>query len=256
MKSWWQALDRILRGEATQPSALRGGRLEVPTGGLLAVIVLLGMVQGACMGTFGLFKPGGPDVEQFGASALKVPLLFGLTLLVTLPSLYVSNALVGSRLSLRSVVQLLVAALGVMMAVLASLGPIVAFFGVITTSQPFMVLLNVAVFGASGILGLGFLLRTLHRMNLVYEDRPDVPPDEVFEPIVEKGPPRVVHGTRARQVNTIFRLWVILFGLVGAQMSWVLRPFIGKPGEAFVWFAGRESNFIEGFFRALRELFS
>lgn len=264
MGSWWKALDQILRGEATRLGALRGGRLEIPTAGLMVVVVVLGVVQGVCMGTYGLFKPGGaPDVSQVAASALKVPLLFVLTLLVTLPSLYVSNALVGSRLSLRAVVQLLVAALGVMMAVLASLGPIVAFFGVITTSHPFMVLLNVAVFSVSGFLGLGFLLQTLHRMNLVSEDRYDVAPSEAFEPIAEKGSAAVQGALSrtegraiSRQVRMIFRLWVILFGLVGAQMSWVLRPFIGRPGDPFILFAGRESNFFEGVFRALGQLFS
>ena len=55
---------------------------------------------------------------------------------------------------------------------LASLGPIVAFFSASTTSYPFMVLLNVVVFGAAGMLGLVFLLQTLHRLNVVMSDPP------------------------------------------------------------------------------------
>ena len=98
---------------------------------------------------------------------VKVPALFFLTLVVTFPSLYVFNALVGSRLALGSVLRLLVAALAVMVAVLSSLGPIVAFFSVSTTSYPFMVLLNVVVFGVSGVLGLIFLLQTLQRSSLL-----------------------------------------------------------------------------------------
>ena len=87
---------------------------------------------------------------QVLASMVKVPLLFYLTLLVTFPSLYVFNALVGSRLRLGTVVRLLVASLGVMVAVLASLGPIVAFFSVSTASYPFMLLFNVAVLHGGG----------------------------------------------------------------------------------------------------------
>ena len=98
---------------------------------------------------------------------VKIPLLFYLTLLVTLPSLYVFNALVGSRLTLATVVRLLVASLGVMVTVLASLGPIVAFFSVSTTSYPFMLLFNVVVCGVSGGLGLSFLLQTLHRLSIL-----------------------------------------------------------------------------------------
>ena len=101
---------------------------------LSACIIVLGMVYGACMGTFALFRMMAPSGLQVLSSMIKVPLLFYLTLLVTLPSLYVFNALVGSRLTLLSVIRLLVASLGVMVTVLASLGTIVAFFSVCTTS--------------------------------------------------------------------------------------------------------------------------
>jgi hypothetical protein len=47
---------------------------------------------------------------------------------------------------------------------------------------------------------------------------------------------------------------VILFALVGAQMGWVLRPFIGRPELPFAWFRERESNFFAAVLRALGEL--
>ena len=57
-------------------------------------------------------------------------------------------------------------------------------------------------------------------------------------------------------VKTVFQIWVILFSVVGAQMGWVLRPFVGNPNVPFAWFRGRESNFFEAVFRALASLFS
>ena len=54
----------------------------------------------------------------------------------------------------------------------------------------------------------------------------------------------------------VFQIWVIVFGLVGAQMGWVLRPFIGSPDLPFVWFRGRESSFFQGVLRAFLSLFS
>ena len=51
-----------------------------------------------------------------------------LTLLITFPSLYVFNALVGSRLLIGAMLKLLIAAMAVMLMVLASFGPIVGFF--------------------------------------------------------------------------------------------------------------------------------
>ena len=160
-------LDRILRGDLTKVSSLKRDGIDVSPGRLSLVIIVSGMIYGICMGTFALFRMKGPHAWQIVASMVKVPLLFYLTLLVTLPSLYVFNALVGSRLTLGTVVRLLVASLGVMVAVLSSLGPIVAFFSVSTTSYPFMLLFNVVVCGVSGALGLSFLLQTLHRLSIL-----------------------------------------------------------------------------------------
>ena len=120
-------LDRVLRGESTRPSALRGGSIAVAPGRLTWAVTVLCMAYGACMGVFAVLSPGGPRSMQVVASMVKTPLLFYLTLAVTLPSLYVLNALVGSRLSFGSVFRLLSASLGVNAAVLASMGPIVAF---------------------------------------------------------------------------------------------------------------------------------
>jgi hypothetical protein len=57
-------------------------------------------------------------------------------------------------------------------------------------------------------------------------------------------------------VRLVFTTWVIIFGLVGAQMSWVLRPFIGDPSQPFQWFRHRESNFFEAFVNLFRTLLS
>jgi hypothetical protein len=197
-----------------------------------------------------------------------------LTLLVTFPSLYVFNALVGSRLSMVSMLRLVVAALCVMMAVLASLGPIVAFFAVSTTSYPFMKLMNVVAYAVAGSLGLSFLLQTLHRLSLAQmeEGEPIAPAEEAppetaapgIPPPYPTAPAYAAPGALERmrmraldpRVRTIFRIWVIVFGLVGAQMSWVLRPFVGDPHKSFTFFRERESHFFEAVVDALRKLFT
>jgi hypothetical protein len=263
MGRWWNDLDRILRGDATRVSSLGRGSIEVPIGGLAVVLVVLGMFYGMCMGCFALFKEEGPSYFQLVATTLKVPALFLLTLAITLPSLYVFNALVGSRLTLDSVLRLLLASLAVTMAVLASIGPIVAFFSLSTTSHPFMILVNVVVFGVSGSLGLSFLLQTLHRLSVA----PLLPPDlsgsdepgeeKPSEGAVIPGALEPLEGqVLGRHVKTIFRCWVILFGLVGAQMGWVLRPFVGDPNLPFQFFRGRQSNFFQGVWQAIVGVFS
>jgi hypothetical protein len=56
-------------------------------------------------------------------------------------------------------------------------------------------------------------------------------------------------------VKVVFRVWILVFGLVGAQMSWVLRPFLGHPGTEFALLRARESNFFEAVLSALSHLF-
>lgn len=263
MLIWIKYLDRVIRGDATRPSALRQGDIAQPVGGLTIVGAALGILYGLCMGSYALFQGADAPFLQLIATMIKVPVLFFLTLAVTFPSLYVFNALVGSRLSALSVLRLLVISLAVMLTVLASLGPIVAFFSASTTNYSFMLLLNVAVFAVSGFLGLRYLLITLQRLSDVLSespaDRPLVPPLPETE-LSSAEPVGALEPTSGRvigkDVNRVFRIWIMVFGLVGAQMAWVLRPFLGSPRHDFSWFRVRESSFFEAVFYALRNLFS
>jgi hypothetical protein len=157
----------------------------------------------------------------------------------------------------------MVAALAVTMAMLASWGTIVFFFSISTSSYPFMILLNVVVFAVSGSLGLSFLLQTLQRLSLVPPIPPATPALENLghaKPVEETPTPGALDPMEGQvlghHVKLVFRCWVILFGLVGAQMGWVLRPFIGNPDVPFEWIRGRESNFFQGVLHALARVFS
>jgi hypothetical protein len=259
MKGLLQVLDQVLRGEATSLAKLRQGRFDLPLGPLFLAIVVLGLIGGMGLGSYALFRSAGRSVPQFFASAVKVPLLFILTVVVTFPSLYVFNALVGSRLSMLSILRLIVACLAVTLAVLASFAPIVAFFAVSTTSYHFMVLLNVALCAISGFFGLSFLLQTLHRLTIAAEPAPP----EI--PLPAPGQPPMIPNAGAldptegrvpgRHVRAVFRWWIILFAVVGAQMGWVLRPFIGDPALRFTFFRARESNFFQAVWQHFISLF-
>jgi hypothetical protein len=261
MLNWLRELDRILRGEATRMAALRGGRMEIPAAGLSFVTIVLGMFYGLCMGSFAVINARAGSYLQMLASMVKVPALFFLTLLVTFPSLYVFNALVGSRLSFTSMLRLLVAAMAVMLALLASFGTIVAFFSFTTESYSFMVLLNVVVYAVAGFLGLGFLMQTLNRLTAALEaseffsastplTEPVAPAPVV--PLAQPGALERLHPP-AERAKSVFRIWIIVFGLVGAQMSWVLRPFIGG-GKEFALFRPRGGNFFEAVWTQLMHL--
>ncbi|MDF2440356.1 MAG: hypothetical protein JWN98_1340 [Abditibacteriota bacterium] len=125
MWDWMGQLDRLLRGEATRLSARPQSVVELPENGLPMVILILGLLCGLCMCFFALInKPVGNALLKMQFSTAKVPALFFTTLPATFPSLYVFNALVGSRLTLSSVWRLLIAIMAVMIAVPASISPL------------------------------------------------------------------------------------------------------------------------------------
>jgi hypothetical protein len=268
MLAWLQQLDRLLRGEVTRHDRIREGQFDVSAGGLAILIIVLGMVYGLCMGSYSLLREVSagvvdptPRYMQLVATTLKVPALFYLTLFVTFPSLYVFNALVGSRLRLANVLKLLIASLAVNLAVLASLGPIVLFFSVSTKSHAFVTLLNVVMFTVAGALGLIFLLQTLHRLTSWNQPQREVPATPV-EPTGEVPPetPSALDMPEGqvlgRHTRLVFGCWVVVFALVGAQMGWVLRPFVGNPALPFEWFRARQSSFFEAVLNILRALLS
>jgi len=249
VSSWLRELDEVLRGHKADRRLLASGTAHIPIGPLTAMSVLLGVAYGICMGLYALATRTPPCLMQTVAAAIKVPALFFLTLVVTFPSLYVFSALLGVRLTPKDTLRLILVPITVNLGVLASLGTITAFFTVSTTSYPFMTLLNVFFFAISGIIGLRVLLTMLSRLEEAQAPPAVLPPvpsladgggnpsqPEPSRPVV---PPHVPGRTAAR---TTFQVWVVIYALVGAQMGWILRPFIGAPNLPFDWFRGRESN--------------
>ena len=55
----------------------------------------------------------------------------------------------------------------------------------------------------------------------------------------------------SKHVKAVFWCWIVLFALVGSQMGWVLRPFIGNPDRPFSWFRERDSNFFQAVLRSM-----
>lgn len=275
--SWIGQLDRILRGEASSPRELfrdspKNADIRFPVGGMLTVLGALGALYGIMMGIFAIV--GGVESAnlqkalcQVAANIVKVPLLFVLAITITFPSLYVFSALIGSPLKISSVMRLLIASLAVTITVLASLGPIVAFFSVSSPNYHFIVLLNVAVFAIAGGLGLRFLIQTLRKMNpdvvtaeLSQSSPPDCVPLEVSLSTSASSegnsstPLTAPSVFRRGRISVVFWCWMIAFGLVGAQLGWILRPFIGSPNLPFELFRERQGSFFQAVWNSLFNL--
>lgn len=242
MIATFRAMDQLLRGEWTARERLASGRIDAPARSQAAGCVGLGALYGAFMGLYFALGGHGAVLKPIAAGMLKVPLLFLLTLAVTFPSLYVFAALSRSRLSAGATLRLLLAAIAVHLAVLASFAPIVGFFTVCTRSYPFILLLNVLFFAVSGAISLVFLKRALEAAFGVSSD-PEA---------AESGGIRRAHPARA--ATGVFRVWLVIYGAVGAQMGYVLRPFVGNPELEFAWLRPRESHFFQVVLDALRSL--
>ncbi len=264
--SLFRQLDELLRGEKTVPGSLSENRVDLPLKTFVSLAIVLGGVYGFFMGWYAVLNREPVEYTQVLASVIKLPALFLLTLIITFPSLYVFNALVGCRMTFIGTLRLLVGAIVVNVTVAASLGPILAFFTLCTASYPFMVVLNVALLSVSGFVALGFLLHTLRRIVV---RQPIVNSDPIesfaaadspeFEKVSSRAPGALEQVSRDDRefgpANVVFKIWILLYGLVGAQMGWVLRPFIGAPDLPFQWFRERQGNFFLSVIKHLQDLF-
>lgn len=262
-------LDRLLRGGFTDPETLQGSGISVPIKTLVKMAMAFGMVYGVMMGLFAVFswEAKGEALMQLVSTSIKVPLLYLLTLLVTFPSLYVVSALARTRLGAADTGRLLLIAMAVNLALLASLGPITAFFTVSTDSYPFMILLNVLFFAIAGLVGLAFLRRAIGNL-LTANDDGDAVPEMTVETEGQAAPENPMGATSHRRAQEssqnsaadrtkrLLGTWCLLFGVVGCQMGWILRPFIGDPDLPFQIFRERSSNFFSAVLDALGKLLS
>jgi len=133
--------------------------------------------------------------------AIKAPSLFLLTLILCLPALYVLNLTFGLQLRLGPTITLMLFALAATGVMLAVFVPIVALFSIVTESYHFTKLMHVLVFAIAGFFGVKVLWEGLARMA----------------------------RSRAVRTRPLFAAWLLLYCLVGGQITWTLKPWIGTP---------------------------
>src|SRR5687767_12540440 len=125
-------------------------RIASRVGGLLLVAVGFCAAYGAVLGLFS----GG---FQALMAAAKLPIVVAGSALLCTPTLYVFNALSGSKLTYLQTVALAMLTASALGLMLVAFAPIVWFFGVSTQGAAFMRTLHVAVFGVATIFALHML---------------------------------------------------------------------------------------------------
>lgn len=342
-------IERILRDrEGLWRQILTERRL----GDLIGQMLTCSAVALACYGAV-LGASGG--VLQALSSAIKLPILFLVTLVICLPTLYLFNLVFGARLSMRQAIALVLVAVTVTGVLSLAFAPVSLFFFITAPNYEFYKLLNVAILMLTGIVGLTMLMDGMRSLNRYgAEAGPAETPDAGAvesgpgaSPAVEPGAAAQVtadadakpalpageggrelvaahvpagqtsngpapngataapapaaagapgagqphaapypvqpypgnplqhpgHGypgypvpqrQAARQhdphgeprVNmTLIRIWVLLFGFVGTQLAWTLRPFVGSPDQGFQILRSIEGNFYVNIVQTLGQLF-
>jgi len=183
----------------------------------------------ACLALYGAVIGADHSWQQSLSSAVKLPVLFVVTLLVCLPTLHFFNVLFGSSLSLRQNFALLLTAITVTAVVVVSFAPMVLFFMITTNQYQFFKLLNVGVFAIAGLVGVHHLSQAM-RMTVTVDRT----------------------GGRARL--QLMRVWIVLYGFVGSQLAWTLRPFFGARELPFELFRDLGGNFYANVTASVGEL--
>ena len=181
-------------------------------------------VYGAIIGTF-------HSPLQAASSAIKLPALYLITLLVCLPTLCIFNVLFGAKQTIAQHFTYLLTAVSVIALLLCGFAPVTLFFLITVNDYSFFLLLNVIIFALTGILGVSFLY-------------------QIMRPVAD-----TENGQGVKVRTSILRFWLCLYGFVGSQLGWTLRPFFGSPGQ-FELFRSREGSFFSGVWNALINLLS
>ncbi|BAZ12640.1 hypothetical protein NIES4071_44720 [Calothrix sp. NIES-4071] len=164
------------------------------------------------------------------SGAIKLPAFYLLTLIICFPTLFFFNVLFGSRSSVQQHFVVLMTAISVISVLLFSFAPVTLFF-LITAPKAyqFFKLLNVAIFGITGFFGVKFLYEGMQLLSEL---------DEV--------------GKKTR--TSILRSWLLLYGFIGMQLGWFLRPFFGSPDTKFEMFRAVQGNFYLDIVSAISEI--
>ncbi|MCX5068877.1 hypothetical protein OOJ91_23835 [Micromonospora lupini] len=339
-------IERILRDrQGIWQQIVAEGDLNALTGRMLASSAVALACYGAVLGAF-----HSPLMAL--TSALKLPLLFLVTLAICLPTLYLFNLVFGARLSVRQSLALVMVAITVTSMLAVAFAPISLFFLITAPDYGFFKLLNVAILTLSALVGLRFLtggMQVLNDHGLLAPATSNAPAQAhapaavpagavpatvpadavpatvpagsaggVAEPVAVPagaaaastanggapdattatpapaapgqapahvpaqwsgqpaaasfppgmmppgypaaqrpwGTPPVRRGepTQRPASMTLLYIWILLFGFVGTQLAWTLRPFFGDPDKDFSLFRSIDGNFYAEILRTIANL--
>jgi hypothetical protein len=264
-------IERLLRDrEGIWQQIIDERDLRGLTGQMLASSTVSLALYGAVLGASNSWA-------QAASSAVKLPLLFLATLAICLPTLYLFNLVFGAKLSMMQAVTLILVSVTVTSVLTLAFAPISLFFLISAHNYSFFKLLNVAILALTAVVGLRFLTSGMRALNDHQQIRalPALVDAEPAAPVPNGGAPGDGGGAVAVQTApvmvaapapprplpqksnsmSLLYVWILLFGFVGTQLAWTLRPFFGDPGRPFALFRHIEGTFYADILQTIARLF-
>lgn len=205
-------VERVLRNRIAYYAEIARGETLQQKIADLAIVTVVGLA------IFG-FVAGlsGRNILQAVVAAVKMPGLFLASGIICLPTLYYFSVLFGSRLRFLQTITLILTTQAIAAVLAVGTAPISLLFLLSGAELPFLVVLNIGVLALSATLGLIFLVQ-----GVLYVQETE-PPDKV-----------TFFGWAGMLIKGTFRsivlvAWTVVYGLVGTQLSYTLRPFFGIP---------------------------
>ncbi|HTY60854.1 MAG TPA: actin-binding WH2 domain-containing protein [Acidobacteriota bacterium] len=177
----------------------------------LVLVLLFSIIYGAIMGSYNSFW-------QAVSSAIKMPVLILLIVVICFPAFYVIQTVLGSRLSLGQMISIILSGFVFMTCIMVSFSTIVLFFMITGSNYNFLKLLHVLIIVVAGFFGMRAIVEAL---KYSCEKKSVYPKTGVY----------------------VFRIWIFILAFVGAQLSWSLRPFIGAKDAPFEVVRQKYGNF-------------
>jgi hypothetical protein len=174
------------------------------------IAVACSAFYGAVMGSYRATEPGRWLLIVFGT--VKGPLLLFATASLCIAPFYAINAALGLRRDWGRALRAIAAGQAALSLALASLAPLTRLAYVSGLGHRHAVLFNLAMFTVASLAGQRVIAR-------------------YYRPLI----------ARSRLHVAMLVLWLGMYGFVGVQTAWMLRPFIGTPDRAVTFF--REEPF-------------
>jgi hypothetical protein len=168
---------------------------------------------------------------QSVVTGLKVIILFLSTVIICFPSFFIIQQVLGSKMSFRQMIVIVLSGVVLTATIALSFAPIVIVFQVTGGNYHFLQLLHVAIFIFAGIFGMRLMVDALKYA--------------------------CEHKSIYPQIGVaVFRIWIIILAFVGIQLAWNLRPFLCEKQEEFKFFRKYEGNFYTAIVYSVGQLVS